>query len=113
LSSSALSKNDCGDADAQRCQSRSLPHEKTSSKKLVFELVGQFNGASGWRTRRSRRGCARAVGYAWSGCCACRRPKRFDPTSMTSHTFTFDEMERVFEVADKKLDDVVKVLITF
>jgi len=38
---------------------------------------------------------------------------RLDPTSMTTHTFGFDEMERAFEVADKKLDDVVKVLITF
>jgi isopropanol dehydrogenase (NADP+) len=38
---------------------------------------------------------------------------RFDPTSMTTHTFGSDEMERAFEVADKNLDDVVKVLITF
>jgi isopropanol dehydrogenase (NADP+) len=41
------------------------------------------------------------------------KTKRIDPTDMTSHTFGFDEMERAFEVADKKLDDVVKVLITF
>jgi threonine dehydrogenase-like Zn-dependent dehydrogenase len=41
------------------------------------------------------------------------KAKRVDPTAMTSHTFAFDEMERAFEVADKKLDDVVKVLITF
>ncbi|GIF82936.1 NAD(P)-dependent alcohol dehydrogenase [Catellatospora bangladeshensis] len=39
--------------------------------------------------------------------------KRLDPTLMTSHTFAFDEMERAFEVSDQKLDDVVKVLITF
>jgi threonine dehydrogenase-like Zn-dependent dehydrogenase len=39
--------------------------------------------------------------------------ERVDPTFMTTHTFGFDEMERAFEVADKKLDDVVKVLITF
>ncbi|MBB5784335.1 MULTISPECIES: NAD(P)-dependent alcohol dehydrogenase [Nonomuraea] len=39
--------------------------------------------------------------------------KRLDPTHMTTHTFRFDEMERAFEVADKKLDDMVKVLITF
>ncbi|MEV4800287.1 NAD(P)-dependent alcohol dehydrogenase [Nonomuraea sp. NPDC049421] len=39
--------------------------------------------------------------------------KRLDPTQMTTHTFRFEEMERAFEVADKKLDDVVKVLITF
>jgi threonine dehydrogenase-like Zn-dependent dehydrogenase len=41
------------------------------------------------------------------------KTKRVDPTAMTSHTFSFDEMERAFEVADKKLDDVVKVLIKF
>ncbi|WP_066942069.1 NAD(P)-dependent alcohol dehydrogenase [Microtetraspora fusca] len=39
--------------------------------------------------------------------------KRLDPTHMTTHEFRFDDMERAFEVADKKLDDVVKVLITF
>jgi threonine dehydrogenase-like Zn-dependent dehydrogenase len=38
---------------------------------------------------------------------------RLDPTHMTTHTFRFDEMERAFEVADKKLEDAVKVLITF
>jgi threonine dehydrogenase-like Zn-dependent dehydrogenase len=37
---------------------------------------------------------------------------RLDPTSMTTHTFGFDDMERAFEVLDKKLDDVVKPLIT-
>lgn len=39
--------------------------------------------------------------------------ERVDPTPMTTHTFPFDEMERAFEVADKKLEDVVKVLIRF
>lgn len=39
--------------------------------------------------------------------------ERLDPTSMTTHTFRFDEMERAFEVADKKLEDAVKVLIAF
>ncbi|WP_067138725.1 NAD(P)-dependent alcohol dehydrogenase [Microtetraspora malaysiensis] len=39
--------------------------------------------------------------------------KRVDPSHMTTHEFRFDEMERAFEVADQKLDDVVKVLITF
>lgn len=38
---------------------------------------------------------------------------RVDPTSMTSHTFGFDDMERAFEIADKKLEDVVKVLVAF
>jgi threonine dehydrogenase-like Zn-dependent dehydrogenase len=41
------------------------------------------------------------------------KTNRVDPTAMTSHTFAFDEMARAFEVADKKLDDVVKVLVTF
>ena len=39
--------------------------------------------------------------------------KRLDPTRMTTHTFGFDDMERAFEVADQKLEDVVKVLIRF
>ncbi|MGH9227238.1 MAG: hypothetical protein ACRD07_00655 [Acidimicrobiales bacterium] len=38
---------------------------------------------------------------------------RVDPTSMTTDTFGFDEMERAFEVTDKQLEDVAKVLITF
>jgi threonine dehydrogenase-like Zn-dependent dehydrogenase len=39
--------------------------------------------------------------------------KRVDPTLMTTHTFDFDEMERAFEISDKKLEDVVKPLIVF
>jgi threonine dehydrogenase-like Zn-dependent dehydrogenase len=35
--------------------------------------------------------------------------KRVDPTLMTTHSFRFDEMERACELADKKLDDAVKV----
>ena len=38
---------------------------------------------------------------------------RVDPTLMTTHTFSFDDMERAFEVSDKKLDHVIKPLITF
>ncbi|GAA3431731.1 NAD(P)-dependent alcohol dehydrogenase [Kutzneria kofuensis] len=38
---------------------------------------------------------------------------RVDPTHMTTHRFPFDEMERAFEVSDKKLEDVIKVLVTF
>jgi isopropanol dehydrogenase (NADP+) len=38
---------------------------------------------------------------------------RVDPTLMTTHTFSFDEMEQAFDVADKKLDGVIKPLITF
>jgi threonine dehydrogenase-like Zn-dependent dehydrogenase len=39
--------------------------------------------------------------------------KRVDPTRLTTHTFRFDEMERAFEVMDKKLDGVIKPLIVF
>jgi threonine dehydrogenase-like Zn-dependent dehydrogenase len=39
--------------------------------------------------------------------------QRIDPSHMTTHEFAFDEMQRAFEVSDKKLEDVVKVLITF
>src|SRR5262245_37194160 len=41
------------------------------------------------------------------------KTNRLDPTSMTTHDLRFDEMERAFEIMDKKLEDVVKVLITF
>ncbi|MFB8773818.1 NAD(P)-dependent alcohol dehydrogenase [Streptomyces broussonetiae] len=36
-----------------------------------------------------------------------------DPSHMTTHEFDFADMERAFEVSDKKLDNVVKVMITF
>jgi threonine dehydrogenase-like Zn-dependent dehydrogenase len=39
--------------------------------------------------------------------------KRVDPTLMTTHTFAFAEMERAFEIMDKKLDGVLKPLIVF
>jgi isopropanol dehydrogenase (NADP+) len=39
--------------------------------------------------------------------------RRVDPTLMTTHTFSFDNMERAFELSDQKLDDVVKPLIVF
>ncbi len=39
--------------------------------------------------------------------------KHVDPTLMTTHTFLFDEMERAFEIMDKKLDGVLKPLIVF
>jgi threonine dehydrogenase-like Zn-dependent dehydrogenase len=38
---------------------------------------------------------------------------RVDPTKMTSHRFAFDEMPQAFEVSDKKLDNCVKVMVTF
>ncbi|MFJ6662472.1 hypothetical protein [Streptomyces sp. NPDC091383] len=39
--------------------------------------------------------------------------KRLDPTRLTTHRFPFSEMERAFEVSDKKPEDTVKVLVTF
>jgi threonine dehydrogenase-like Zn-dependent dehydrogenase len=38
---------------------------------------------------------------------------RVDPTTMTTHTFAFDEMPRAIEVADQKREDAVKVLVAF
>jgi threonine dehydrogenase-like Zn-dependent dehydrogenase len=38
---------------------------------------------------------------------------RVDPTRMTTHTFSFDEMPRAFEIMDQKLEGVIKPLITF
>ena len=39
--------------------------------------------------------------------------RRVDPTLMTTHTFHFDELDRAFEIMDKKLDGVLKPLIVF
>ena len=39
--------------------------------------------------------------------------KRLDPTSMTTHRFKFAELDRAFEMMDKKLDGIIKPLITF
>ncbi|MFH8336611.1 NAD(P)-dependent alcohol dehydrogenase [Streptomyces sp. AM6-12] len=39
--------------------------------------------------------------------------KRVDPTRLTTHRFPFREMERAFEVSDRKLEDTVKVLVGF
>ncbi len=39
--------------------------------------------------------------------------KRVDPTLMTTHTFPFDQLDRAFEIMDKKLDGVLKPLIVF
>ena len=36
-----------------------------------------------------------------------------DPTRMTTHTFGFDQLEKAFEMMDKKLDGIIKPLITF
>lgn len=39
--------------------------------------------------------------------------KRVDPTKMTTHTFTFDQMEKAFDVMDRKADGVIKPLLKF
>jgi threonine dehydrogenase-like Zn-dependent dehydrogenase len=39
--------------------------------------------------------------------------KRLDPTSMTTHRFKFAELDRAFEMMDKKLDGIIKPLIVF
>lgn len=38
---------------------------------------------------------------------------RVDPTSMTTHTFSFDDVERGFKLMQTKEDNVIKPLITF
>lgn len=38
---------------------------------------------------------------------------RVDPTPMTTHKFKFAEVEKAFEIMDKKLDGIIKPLITF
>jgi threonine dehydrogenase-like Zn-dependent dehydrogenase len=39
--------------------------------------------------------------------------KRIDPTPMTTHRFKFSELDKAFEVMDKKLDGIIKPLIIF
>ena len=39
--------------------------------------------------------------------------KRLDPTSMTTHRFKFAELDRGFEMMDRKLDGIIKPLIVF
>lgn len=39
--------------------------------------------------------------------------RRIDPTLMTSHTFSFDELERAFEMMKSKEDGMIKPLINF
>ena len=39
--------------------------------------------------------------------------KRVDPTRMTTHTFSFGELDRAFTIMDRKLDGVLKPLIVF
>jgi threonine dehydrogenase-like Zn-dependent dehydrogenase len=41
------------------------------------------------------------------------RNGRIDPTRMTTHTFKFDQLEQAFTMMDRKLDGIIKPLITF
>jgi threonine dehydrogenase-like Zn-dependent dehydrogenase len=36
-----------------------------------------------------------------------------DPTRMTTHTFAFSDLEQAFDTMDRKLNGVIKPLITF
>jgi len=38
---------------------------------------------------------------------------RVDPTRLTTHTFRFDQLERAFEMMERKLDGIIKPLILF
>ena len=38
---------------------------------------------------------------------------RVDPTRLTTHTFRFDDLERAFEMMERKLDGIIKPLILF
>jgi threonine dehydrogenase-like Zn-dependent dehydrogenase len=38
---------------------------------------------------------------------------RIDPTRLTTHTMRFDELERAFEMMERKLDGIIKPLILF
>jgi threonine dehydrogenase-like Zn-dependent dehydrogenase len=39
--------------------------------------------------------------------------KRIDPTRLTTHTFSFNQLDTAFDIMDKKKDGVIKPLITF
>jgi len=41
------------------------------------------------------------------------RGGRVDPTGMTTHTFAFERLDHAFEIMDRKLDGIIKPLITF
>jgi threonine dehydrogenase-like Zn-dependent dehydrogenase len=38
---------------------------------------------------------------------------RVDPTRMTTHTFPFNQLDKAFDLMDKKLDGIIKPLIVF
>jgi isopropanol dehydrogenase (NADP+) len=39
--------------------------------------------------------------------------RRLDSTKMTTHTFSFEDVDKDFEIIDGKLDGVLKPLIVF
>lgn len=39
--------------------------------------------------------------------------KKIDPTKLTTHKFKFDQADKAFETMDKKLDGVIKPLMSF
>ncbi|MGB9652512.1 MAG: NAD(P)-dependent alcohol dehydrogenase [Candidatus Cybelea sp.] len=41
------------------------------------------------------------------------KQRRLNPTRMTTHTFSFEDMDKAFEIMDRKLDGVLKPLIVF
>jgi threonine dehydrogenase-like Zn-dependent dehydrogenase len=38
---------------------------------------------------------------------------RIDPTPLTTHEFTFDEVDKAFELMQTKGDGIIKPLVTF
>lgn len=86
--------------------------------------VGYFGGGDFVRIPRMAWGVGMAEKTIVTGLCPGGRLRmqrllrvlqtdRVDPTRMTTHTFPFDEMAQAFEVVDRRLDGVVKVMITF
>ncbi len=39
--------------------------------------------------------------------------KRIDPTGMTTHTFSFDRVEKAYGIIDRKFPGLVKALVIF
>jgi isopropanol dehydrogenase (NADP+) len=39
--------------------------------------------------------------------------RKLDPTKMTTHTFPFEDMDKAFDIMDRKLDGVLKPLTIF
>ena len=71
------------------------------------------SGAWAWRRRRFGRDYARAVGCEWNGLSRLLQGGRIDPTRLTTHTMRFEELQRAFEMMERKLDGIIKPLILF